>query len=40
MKIKNEIKLPLTIVTPKKDEMCEYSVWIPCECDICKRFYK
>ena len=38
--MKYEIKLPLAIVTPKKDEMCKYSVWIPCECDKCKRFYK
>lgn len=38
--MKYEIKLPLTIVTPKKDEMCKYSVWIPCECNKCKRFYR
>ena len=38
--MKYEIKLPLVIVTPKKDEMCKYSVWIPCECNKCKRFYR
>tara|TARA_R110000772_G_scaffold98868_1_gene198373 strand:- start:310 stop:438 length:129 start_codon:yes stop_codon:yes gene_type:complete len=30
------IKYPLTLVTPKKDEMCKYSEWVPCECPKCK----
>ena len=38
--MKYEIKYPLKIVTPAKNEMCKYSEWIPCECDKCKRFYR
>ena len=34
--MKYTIKYKLAIVTPKADEMCKYSVWIPCKCKKCK----
>tara|TARA_R110000822_G_scaffold83313_1_gene196396 strand:- start:401 stop:550 length:150 start_codon:yes stop_codon:yes gene_type:complete len=34
--MKYTIKYPLTIVTPEDNEMCKYSMWIPCKCKKCK----
>lgn len=36
--MKYAIKYNLAITTPKKNEMCKYSIWIPCECEECKRY--
>ena len=33
--MKYTIKYKLAIVTPKQDQMCKYSVWIPCKCKKC-----
>ena len=33
--MKYTIKYKLAIVTPKDNEMCKYSVWIPCKCKKC-----